>query len=144
MKIAIKNGFVILAFFVSGCLGSAHYEKIMGRYNLFAIDLIEDMSLGYEFCDQKGDYYYIVGPTVFSIGYNNKFIIVKQHPFDENTNTINRNIVNYFIVPVHNDTTQSPKVGVIGPLTIVEFNAKRKELNIPDSVTFTKEIEELK
>jgi hypothetical protein len=36
------------------------------------------------------------------------------------------------------------KNGLIGPLTLDQFNAKRKELNIPDDLTFTKEIEDLK
>lgn len=35
------------------------------------------------------------------------------------------------------------KNGLIGPLTQEEFTEKRKELNISDSLTFTKVIEEL-
>ncbi len=36
------------------------------------------------------------------------------------------------------------KNGLIGPLTLDQFNEKRKELNIPDSLKFAYENEDLK
>lgn len=79
----------------------------------------------------------VLEETVFAVGFNDKYIIAKQHPADD------RAIINYYIVPIYKENTLSPEKGVIGALTLKQFNEKRKELNI-SNVKFTKEIENLK
>ena len=113
-------------------------EHIIGRYYFVAVDARENMSLGYSVNDDNSSFVDVVGETVFAAGYDDKYIIVKQHP--EN----NRSVTNYYIVPIYKDFNYSPEKGVIGALTLEQFNEKRKELNIDDSVMFSKEIENLK
>jgi hypothetical protein len=43
-----------------------------------------------------------------------------------------------------NKVSEVPYNNKIGPLTLKQFNEKRKELNIPDSLNFTIEFEKLK
>ncbi len=128
--------FIILAFAIASCQRFNHDEKITGRYHLVSIDVAEDMALSYKLDNE--DYLGIVNETVFAVGYCDKYIIAMQHPSNK------RKIIQYFIAPIYDVYTLSPEKGVIGPLTLEHFNEKRKELNIPDNVTFTKVIEDLK
>ena len=73
----------------------------------------------------------MVTQTVFSLGFNSQYIIVKQHPNN------NKDTTNYFIVPVnYKQKHWGDNFGSIGPLTLEQFKAKKKELDIPDSLKF--------
>jgi hypothetical protein len=123
--------------------------KVVGRYNLATIDVDEEMSLTY------GDQI-VVPPTVFAVGHNDKYIIVKQHPYndifynqlhklpDTGKEEENRNITNFYIVKINDQYTNRPDSGVFGPLTFDEYTIKKKELHISDGITFTKVIDYLK
>ncbi|MFK7049804.1 hypothetical protein FLACOL_00457 [Flavobacterium columnare] len=111
-------------------------NKIIGRYYLVAVDTKDNMTIGYEI-DENGNTVDVVGETIFSIGNNDKYIIAKQHP------SRNKNIVNYFIIPIYKDFTYSPEKGLIGPLSLNQFEAKRKELNI-SNLAFEKNINDFK
>jgi hypothetical protein len=111
-------------------------EHITERYYLVAVDSNEDMTLSYS-VDSDNSTISVVRKTVFSVGYNDKYIIVKQHPFN------NKKIINYFIVPIYKSLNYSPEEGVIGPLNLKLFEEKRKNLNI-SNIIFTKEIDDLK
>lgn len=127
---------LVSLLFISGCGGVSEY-KVVGRYYLVAVDYVkEGTSLNFQLDDNSS--YGVVKETVFAVGFNESYIIAKQHPSN------NRAITNYFIVPIYTENTLWAEKGVIGPLTLEQFNEKRKELNIPDEVTFTKEIEDLK
>lgn len=128
--------YLIIAFSLSGCQGFVKDEKITGKYHLVAVDILADLTLCYKL--EGGDYKGVLEETVFAVGFNDNYIIAKQHPSN------NRAITNYYIVPIYIDNPLFPEKGVVGPLTLEQFNEKRKELNIPDEVTFTKEIEDLK
>ena len=120
---------------LSSCWGFAEEIQIIDRYHLLAVDIDTDMSLSYKLKD--GNYVGIVDQTVFSVGFNDDYIIAKQHP-DNDHNTIN-----YFILPIIKNYTYSPDDGLIGPLTMKQFETKTKELGIAQ-LTFTKTIEKLK
>jgi hypothetical protein len=48
-------------------------------------------------------------------------------------------VPHYYIVLIENKLTRSSGQNLIGPLTYSQFMSKRRELNISDSVHFTKE-----
>jgi hypothetical protein len=126
---------IILLMF-AGCMGLAMKENFFGNYYLVATDKIEDLSLCYH-ANSDGDIYGdIIQATVFAIGYNEKYIIAKQHPRTF-PHPPNKAITNYFILPLKQGMDWKTKNGLIGPLSLEQFNEKRKQLNIPDSLKFT-------
>ena len=130
---------IILLLFIiifSGC----HYNKPLAPgYELSAIDTDEAMSIYYY---DNGMGIGVINPTVFAVGYNEDFIIAKQHP-RKFPNPPDKSITNYFIIPIKDKVRQSPDDNKIGPLTESEFKEKRKELGIPDEVTFSIVIKDL-
>lgn len=128
----------IISFFVS-CDLVDYQAHITGRYYLSYVDTWDHMSLYYKFED--GGMVGVVSHSVFAVGHNDEFIIIKNHPKNESGNP-DKKIINYYIVPVHKELTYSPEIGVIGPLTIDAFEAKRNELKITE-LKFTKIISAL-
>jgi hypothetical protein len=142
----------ILIVSFTGCfdLGGFAYEKqITGKYYLQATDDYDEMNLSLK--DENGGYSRIVEPIVFAVGYNDKYIIVKQHPpigpnkpwLNQKPYQVDTSITDYYILPIQKHYIYSPITYLIGPLTLDQFNSKRKELNIPDNVTFTKDVSNL-
>lgn len=121
---------------LSGC-SDLHHEHITGRYYLVAIDTKETMSLCYSVNDDNSSFVDVIGMCVYSIGYNDKYIIAKQHPSN------NRDTIVYYIVPIHKEFNYFPEKNVIGPLSDAQFRKTRKKLFIPDGLTFTYTIRSL-
>ena len=128
--------YLLFLCLLSGCMGFAIKEKIVGNYYLIANDVDEDLSLSYHEAADGSNYGDVIKATVFSVGYNEKYIIAKQHP-RAFPNPPNKNITNFFILPLSKGFNWRTNNGLIGPLTLEQFNAKRKELNIPNSLRFT-------
>jgi hypothetical protein len=136
--------YLLVLIGLSSCEGLAIKENIFGNYYLVAADIGEDLSLSYHegtLSDVLGGVNYdgLIEPTVFAVGYNDKYIIVAQHP-----NIYDRKITNYFILPIKKGMNWRTKNGLIGPLSLTQFNAKRRELGISDELTFTRVFEDLK
>jgi len=91
-------------------------KELVGGYSVGWVDTPCSMQL---YHGERG----ITKGQVFSVGFNNKFIIAKRHP------ECNQNITDYFIIKV-NDI-------VFGPLNENEFMQKRKELGVPINLDFT-------
>ncbi len=122
------NIFCLFAFVsnIQSCIGNAYYKKLNGGYYLSAVDAREDMHLGYK----DGDYGIgIVKETVFAVGQNEDFIIVKQH-LRKFPNEPDKKTIYYFIIPLKIKINQSVEKNLYGPLTGVEFEEKRKQLNM--------------
>lgn len=98
-------------------------NHITGRYYLVSNGTYDNMTISYEI-DDEGNTVGVIDEKIFSVGNNDKFIIAKQHPKNS------RNSVNYFIIPIYKEFTYSPEKGVLGPLSLNQFEAKRKELNL--------------
>ncbi|HRP03146.1 MAG TPA: DUF3997 domain-containing protein [Candidatus Kapabacteria bacterium] len=126
---------IIILFLFSSCQDIAYNEKIIGRYYLIAIDYLEQMNLSFQL--ENNNSVGIIGQTVFAVGFNKNYIIVKQHPYN------NRKITNYYIVLMHHEMTYWSEKGVLGPYNLEEFEQKRQELNISD-IKFTVVKESLK
>lgn len=127
---------------LSSCMGFDTKEKIVGNYYLVAPD--DEAQLGLDYCDpaDQNGCGGVIESTVFAVGYNENYIIVKQHPRTF-PNPPNKGITNFFIVPTKRGFNYRTMNNLIGPLTLEQFNTKTKELNISD-LKFTIEKERLK
>jgi len=111
-----------------------------GDYLLIAVDTRGQMYLAF---DEKSDNpSALVGPTVFSIGADDKYIVVKQHPSTNDVGGFNRSVTNYFII----DRAINPGPGnrqkaVRGPLGVEEFGKLSAAQSLPP---FTKTFDDLK
>jgi hypothetical protein len=127
---------------MASCMGVAIKEHIVNDYFLIATDLPNDCDFTYQDSPPDGNTFVVIVPaTVFAVGFNNQYLIVKQHPrvFPDPPN---KKVTNYYIIPNHKTIPPNIDKEVIGPLTLEQFNQKRKELNI-ESIQFTKVIKEL-
>jgi hypothetical protein len=111
-----------------------------GDYILIAVDTRGQMDLAID--DENGMSSALVGPTVFSIGANEKYIVVKQHPSKDAFGGFDRSVTNFFIV----DRTVGAGLAdrqrsVRGPLNEEAF----KKLSVAQSLpAFTKTFDDLK
>jgi hypothetical protein len=90
------------------------------------MDVAEDMEIIH--IDKDGYMISIIGATVFAVGKDENFIIVKQHP--KNENRIDKKSVNYFIIPLKNKRSNIEEKNIIGPLSLKEFNNIKNKFNI--------------
>ena len=144
MKLIDKNinsKLLLLASIIislSSCLGwsdmFAYDKKLVGPYHLSS-DFSES---------GKGIYYEIkegltldrIRPDVKAVGWNNEFMIVKQYTSD------NEEKARYYIIDMQKDNVHnSIKEAVIGPMNEEEFLQKRKEISLPEELTFTFEVD---
>jgi hypothetical protein len=113
-----------------------YIKHLVGNYYLTKGDYVdEELDLSYDL--GNGSYIGVVPPTLFAIGYDDEYIIAKNHPHKFG-DPVNKDITYYYIVPLKYKVHHSPDENRIGPLSEEEFKAKRKELKISDSLTFTK------
>lgn len=110
------------------------------RYVLLAVDAKSQMTLSFDL--QDGSALGLVGPTIFSIGSDDKYIVVKQHPATNAVaSSFDRSITNYFIVERnHSSQYEDRQKGVRGPLKKEEFDRLRSSLSLPP---FTKTFNDL-
>ena len=108
---------------VSGC-GFVHDEHITGPYRLIAVDVDNQMSISYDLGD--GSAVGRINETVFAFGFDERFIVAKQHPNGD------RSVTNFFYLDMSKDSKYAdPTDSVTGPLTEKEFESEAKLLNLP-------------
>ena len=122
-------GTKMLAYMVigslSGCgLFDSGVEWRDGPYELLWIDVSEQTSLNYDL-DRDGGSLGLVDWTVFAVGSNDRYIVVKQHPQG------NKAMTNYFIVDKSEVVPTDPIRAVLGPLTQAEFSTQTRSLHLP-------------
>ena len=67
-----------------------------------------------------------IDQTVFSVGWNDRYIVAKQHPNN------NRGVTNFFYLDMIKDgPLVDPPVCVVGPLSEAEFTREQAELGLP-------------
>jgi hypothetical protein len=109
-----------------------------GKYILIAVDTPGQMSLT---VDESSMSSALVGPTVFSVGADDRHIVVKQHPSTDSSGRFDRSITNYFIVDRTANTSPSEKqAAVLGPLNEAEFTNLTRTQSLPP---FTKTFKDL-
>jgi hypothetical protein len=124
MKSAIF-ALAIGALLLMGCgMGSLHDEKLVGPYHLAAISTLEDMQVCYAL--SNGDTVGRIEGTVYAVGWNDHFIVAKQHP------NSNRSVTRFYILDISRDSTYAnPGACVTGPLTEAEFRSMESLLGLP-------------
>jgi hypothetical protein len=128
--------FILLAFIIAcGGIGFAYQKKLSGKYCLQATDTLEQMHL----CvlmpngDCEGD---LVPQTVYAVGWDEQFIIAKQHP-SAFGRPIDRTVTYFYIVRVSDGK-------VSDRLDERSFNVERSKLGVPRELSFTLVLDELK
>jgi hypothetical protein len=130
LRIAVLS---LVSAILSGC-GFAHDERLTGDYRLIAVDSVEEMSVCRRLPD--GNAIGRIGETVFAVGWNDQYIVAKQHPAK------NRNVTNYYFLDISRDSTYAdPSQSVTGPLTEAVFNQRKAELKLPDFRRTIKQLE---
>jgi hypothetical protein len=120
----------------SGCFAWFDFgvEWRDGPYALTWVDSYGSMSLSYQ--TEPRSYATLVGPEVFSVGSDQRYVVAEQHPDG------NKSMTNYFIIDKasHPDWRDLNKT-ILGPLGEETFAAKRAELKLP---VFSKTIDSLR
>lgn len=141
MKTVISLFFLLLPFMQS--CGFVYERHLIGNYYLIAVDTKDDMDVCYH--PQKEDdapYTGITGASVYAVGYDDDFILVKAYRAFRDSMGItlpryDKNTTEYYIIPVNNKQeaweAQENKLGVFSKK---DFEVKRKELGVPDDITF--------
>jgi hypothetical protein len=129
---------VALVVALVGCDLLVQDEWHSGDYVLTAVDGRGDMSL---YVDQgKGDLAGLVDSTVFALGADRRYIVVKQHPAKDQFGAFDRSVTNYFVVTRLPGTIAVKETGVHGPMTKEQFEQLAATLHLPP---FTKTLSDL-
>jgi len=119
--------------FIAGC-GDVYDKHLVGPYSLAAIDVEQQMSVYYDLGDEGS-----IGriePVVFSVGWNKRYIVAKQHPGG------NRSVTDFYYLDMTKDSKYAePTNSVVGPLKEVEFAQKQRELGLPSFTLTIKSLE---
>ncbi len=91
----IRFASIASALTLSGC-GFVHDEHVIGPYRLIAVDSSTDMSLSYGL--GSGDAVGRIDATVFSIGWNSRFIVAKRHPGGD------RRVTQFYFLDISKDS----------------------------------------
>lgn len=82
----------------------------------------------------------IVGPTVFALGADDHYIVVKQHPAKDSFGNFDQTVTHYFIVTRISGNAAEKEKGVRGPLSKDEFARLAVSKSLP---RFTKTFRDL-
>src|SRR5690554_122208 len=111
---------------IGGCgLWDSGIEWRGGPYILIWIDDPSTTTLSYDL--GEGTSVGRVDEVVFSVGWDGRYAVAKQHPAGD------KNVTNYFFIDSSKDHKYAdPPDVVVGPLDENEFRAKKKELGLPE------------
>ena len=132
-RFALRNYVLVsfLACMLTSCGGFVYKKEIANGYYLIAIDSDEQMALG-----RKSDSSYItvIPETIFAIGWDESFIIAKQHPrtssFPQGYK-VNKDETFFYLLRIKDDQ-------VFGPMPEPAYLKKRNELRVDENLSFTK------
>ena len=114
---------LLFCLLITGC-GFVHDEHIIGSYRLIAVDTGSQSSISYDL--GNGSSVGRINKTVFAYGFDQRYIVAKQHPDGR------KSITNYFYLNMKKDSKYAePSASVTGPLTQKEFEAQALKLKLP-------------
>lgn len=123
--IFIRIGLICLVVYLSSCLGTEFQSKvIVGNYYVVTTDNF-NTETSIRFKLENGDFVGVLRASVSEVGFNDKYIIARQHPF-----ATDKKKIDYYIIPIQYEPTFWPEKGIIGPLSLNKFKEKTKELSI--------------
>jgi hypothetical protein len=134
MLTTIKRFRYLLLFFpvvLSGCFGSfdSGGDHIAGPYYTGWIDVHSTRNIGRR--DSNDIELEVVPVYIFAVGYNDKFIVAKQHPLEGNfpNEKINTRQTKFFIIDLRQQPGQGEK-GLFGPMDELKFKNLSIKLDI--------------
>ncbi len=121
-----------VSMILCGC-GFVHDERLTGNYRLIAVDVLEQMSVDRTL--DSGSAVGRINETVFAVGWDQRYIVAKQHPDNDRT------VTNYYYLEMAKDSPfADPGASVTGPLAEAAFTQCKTELKLPE---FTRTFKEL-
>jgi hypothetical protein len=83
---------------MSGCIGLSH-RQVIGSYFLVSMNGDKDQtSLSIAVGTNKESFVGVIDDMVYAVGFNERYIIAKQHPVQSATGEADFGISNYYIV----------------------------------------------
>ena len=142
----MKNYLIIFfsCILITSCLfgdNTSSSKRLTKDFWLNWFEYPSDRHILYSFSD-KGDIgTYVVERTVFAVGFNDDFIIAKQHPeagTDKYGKPIpNFDITNYYIVDIRNYESGNSNSFKVHRLNKNGYQIMREYLDVPDDLTFS-------
>ena len=124
---------ILITVSLTGCFGlfDSGSDRIIGKYIVLWIDLQENQTISEQFEINSNSSTQIISEYVFAVGHNDDFIIAKQHPTlgFEGGFEIDTTITIYYVVDMNRKILLKGNK-YFGPLTRVEFDSLRLDLNI--------------
>jgi hypothetical protein len=109
----------------------------VGPYRLVATDIDDDMAICWSTpgggCLVDG----LPGPTVFAVGFDDKYLVAAVHPSDFDAPP-NRSIIHYYyVIRSPEEIKNFPSNGIRGPFNEVDFFVEKGRLHLPEfTMTF--------
>ncbi|MDB8994748.1 DUF3997 domain-containing protein [Parabacteroides distasonis] len=140
MKIVISLFFLLLPLMQS--CGFVYKQHLTGNYYLIAVDTKDDMDVCYHRQTDDALYIGITGASVYAVGYDDDFILVKAYRALRDSMGISlqrydKNTTEYYIIPVNNtQEAWEAQENKFVAFSKKDFEVKRKELGVSDDITF--------
>ena len=140
MKIVISLFFLLLPLIQS--FGFVYKQHLTGNYYLIAVDTKDDMDVCYHRQTDDALYIGITGASVYAVGYDDDFILVKAYralrdSMDISLQRYDKNTTEYYIIPVNNtQEAWEAQENKFRAFSKKDFEVKRKELGVSDDITF--------
>lgn len=121
-----------VAILVVGCpfMGMVYEEDLVNGYAVWATDVMAQAKIVKKYKKISSTTFFtsVVPATVYAYGWNDDFIIAKQHPRKKDRK-VDTNLTYWYIVEVASGN-------VHGPLSEDEFNKLRTKLKVPAEISF--------
>lgn len=131
---------ILIVVLLAGCNGfwlDTYWRS--ERYMLIAIDSLGNMSLSFDTGD--GISLGLVPATVYAVGSDDSYIVVKRHPSTDDWGGFDRSKIEYFVVKRSDSSSFAERQKLVrGPFTREQFERLKLSLSLP---SFTKTIKEL-
>ncbi|MFD2824457.1 hypothetical protein ACFS5M_12315 [Lacinutrix iliipiscaria] len=142
----LKNYFfiILLSIILVSCFfgnNPSSSKKITKDFWLNWFEFTTDRHILFSFSDNGDVGNIVVENTVYAVGFNDDFIIAKQHPII-NTDNIgkpvpNLEITNYIIIDIRNHESGNSNSFDVHNLNKNGYLLMRKSLEVPDDLTFS-------
>ena len=168
-KIVCISAIIADIFVTSSCQPAVH-ERLTDEIYLIAPDAIEQVSVSYHV--SGGSYSSLINAKLLAVGYNDAFVIAKHHPWESDSVCYSiidveeiKKEREKFVSKVDTirswsqyknvngkDSLGPEQIQIVdtkfwpreaGHLTFQEFKTRRKQLNVPDSLDFTIDYQEM-
>ena len=109
---------------------------------MIAVDTKDDMDVCYHRQTDDALYIGITGASVYAVGYDDDFILVKAYralrdSMDISLQRYDKNTTEYYIIPVNNtQEAWEAQENKFRAFSKKDFEVKRKELGVSDDITF--------